>query len=59
MPLILNLSPVLDDVTVIFPVVLVHVGCVTLTVGVAGSALGAAALLPGALVHPVTVLVTE
>lgn len=57
--MILKLSPVFDDVTLIVPVETVHVGCVTLTVGAAGTALGAAALLPAALLQPFTVVVTE
>jgi len=55
----LNVSPVFDEVTVIVPVATVHVGCVVPAVGAVGTALGAAVLLPAALVQAFTVVVTE
>ena len=54
----LKLNPVIDEVTVIFPVVTLHVGCVMVIVGAVGTALGAAVPLPAALIHPFTVVVT-
>jgi hypothetical protein len=55
---VLNVKPVLDEVTVIVAVVTAHVGCVTVAVGAAGNALGAAVPVPATLEHPFTVAVT-
>ena len=55
----LKLRPVTLEVTVILPVLMVQVGCVTLYAGWAGVIFGADVPLPCKLVQPFTVVVTE
>ena len=53
-----NVRPVLVDVTLIVPVAVVQVGCVMVTVGAVGVAFGAATPLPAGLTQVPTVDVT-
>ena len=53
----LNFNPEVEDVTLIVPTGDVQVGCSTVAVGAAGSALGDARALAARLVQPFTVVV--
>jgi hypothetical protein len=57
----LNVNPFFFDVILIVPVGVKQVGCLTSIVGVAGGTpvFGTEVPIPGALVHPSSVVVTE